>query len=390
VNSKGNGISLTPSTLLLENAAARTSFRKSLVRWFDASARDLPWRRTRDPYAIWLSEIMLQQTQAATVVAYFERFLKQFPTIDRLAGATEQEVLKLWEGLGYYRRARQLHAAAQEIATNHQGRFPRQFETIRSLPGIGRYTAGAIASFAFDDRRPIVEANTLRLYCRLLGLRSDPRTKATQEALWTFAERILPARQPGRLNQALIELGSQVCKPRLPLCDACPVNEFCAARQLGLVDTIPVKSPKTRYEAALEAAVVVRNRRDEILLRQRGDKERWAGMWDFPRGVLALGEEANKVSSTQKSKIRELVESQTGAKIQLGAERFRLRHSVTRFRIELVCFDAVLRGRLAARRDLRWVAASELAGIALSVSARKLATNIAKSSGNGRRLQRPN
>lgn len=365
----------SPSHPLLP-PAARNGFRKALLRWYDLTARDLPWRRTRDPYAIWLSEIMLQQTQVVTVIGYYERFLSKFPAITDLANAHEQEVLGLWEGLGYYRRARQLHAAAKSVADVHQGQFPRRFEQIRELPGIGRYTAGAIASFAFDDAQPIVEANTLRLYSRLMGLQVDPRSKTGQEQLWQFAESLLPIKSPGRINQALIELGSQVCKPRNPSCDVCPVSRYCAAKQLGLVDSIPIAPKKTTYEDALEAAVVIRGRRQRILLRQRGETERWAGMWDFPRGVLATGQAAREPQALRYSQIMNFVKQQTGATIEIRGERLRLRHGVTRFRIELVCLDAKLVGALQARDDLQWVTAEDLKNIPLSVSARKLAKTL--------------
>ncbi len=376
MTAKAKGLATTKAAHSLQSAAARTAFRKSLLNWFAANARDLPWRRTHNPYAIWLSEIMLQQTQVATVIAYYERFLKSFPTATKLARASEQDVLGLWEGLGYYRRARQLHAASRVIASQHAGEFPRDFDQIRGLPGIGRYTAGAIASFAYDDRQPIVEANTLRLYSRLLGIQEDPGSKSVQERLWQFAEEILPVRNPGQLNQALIELGSQVCKPRQPLCSACPVARHCLAKQLNLVEAIPKAAKKTNYEDALEAAVVVRDRKGRILLRQRGNTERWAGMWDFPRGNLATGSAALEPASLDLARVREFVEIQTGAKVNLKNERFRFRHGVTRFRIELVCFDADLLAPLKRREDLRWVTAAQLTEIPLSVSARKLAKSL--------------
>lgn len=364
----------------MEHARSRTAFRRSLLKWYATHARDLPWRRTHDPYAIWVSEIMLQQTQVATVIGYFERFLRRFPEIGDLAAATEQEVLKLWEGLGYYRRARQLHAAARKIVEEHGGKFPRSFEDVRNLPGIGRYTAGAISSFAFDQPRPIVEANTQRLYARLLGLREDPRSPSAQQALWRFAEAILPARFAGSVNQALIELGSQICRPRNPDCDACPVQQCCAARALNLVSHIPAASKKVKFEDALEVAVVVRNRRGGILLRRRGERERWAGMWDFPRGSLATGAAAKHSGALDFDHVRGMVNEQTGAEIDLPEERFRLRHGVTRFRIELVVLDALLARPLRPRDDLRWVTPAELAEVALSVSARKIATSLIKPS----------
>src|SRR5687768_8168178 len=189
----------------------RTLLTRKLLAWFDRSARDLPWRRTSDLYAIWISEVMLQQTQVATVIAYFERFLHRFPDVGSLAAADEQQVLRLWEGLGYYRRARQLHAAARKIVAEHGGQFPRSYEAVRGLPGIGRYTAGAILSIGLDQRLPILEANTIRVLSRLIALRDDPRTTRSQAPLWQVAEEILPAADCGAFNQALMELGSEIC-----------------------------------------------------------------------------------------------------------------------------------------------------------------------------------
>ena len=191
-----------------------SGFRRRLARWYDGHARDLPWRRQNDAYSVWVSEIMLQQTQVATVCGYFTRFMAALPTIAALAEADERHVLRLWEGLGYYRRARQLHEAAQRIVAEHGGQFPRDLDAVRRLPGIGRYTAGAILSIAFDARAPILEANTTRLLARLLAYRGDPASAPGQRLLWAMAEAVLPAREAGRFNQALMELGSQVCSVR--------------------------------------------------------------------------------------------------------------------------------------------------------------------------------
>ena len=186
----------------------KQQLRRRLLRWFARHRRDLPWRRTRDPYAIWVSEVMLQQTQVATVEPFFLRFLERFPTLADLAAADEHEVLRLWEGLGYYRRARQLHQAAQRVLQQWQGRMPRDIVQLQSLPGIGRYTAGAILSIAFDDRQPILEGNTMRLYSRLLADRGDPRSAAGQRRLWEFAAEILPRKQVGRIQSGADGVGS--------------------------------------------------------------------------------------------------------------------------------------------------------------------------------------
>ena len=260
----------------------RQQLRRRLLRWFERQRRDLPWRRTRDPYAIWVSEIMLQQTQVAAVVPYYERFLARFPTVHELAAADEDQVLRVWEGLGYYRRARQLHDAARRVVQQYGGRFPRELAAARSLPGIGRYTAGAILSIAFDERHPVLEGNTVRLYSRLLAYRDDPHSAAGQRRLWDFAAEILPNRQVGALNQALMELGSTICRPRAPACDACPLAVLCPTQAHGWQQEIPRAKRRPDYEQVHETAVVVR-RRGKVLLRRCGPDERWAGLWDFPR-----------------------------------------------------------------------------------------------------------
>ena len=258
---------MTGPPVSLPDAAWKARFRRQLMSWFRRSARDLPWRRTRDPYAVWISEIMLQQTQVVTVIGYFERFLAACPTVADLAAADEQQVLRLWEGLGYYRRARQLHAAAQIIVTEHDGDFPRDIQQLRALPGIGRYTAGAIASIAWDAREPILEANTVRVFSRLLGYRGDPARNEGQRLLWDFSAALLPQREIGLLNQALMELGSEICHPRDPLCDRCPVGGLCPTKQQGLQAVIPLPKRKTAYEDRHEAAVVVR-RGARVVLRR--------------------------------------------------------------------------------------------------------------------------
>lgn len=341
-------------------------FRQKLLAWYDRAARDLPWRRTRDPYAVWVSEIMLQQTQVATVIPYFERFLEAFPDIDHLAAAPEQDVLRLWEGLGYYRRARQMHRAAAMLVANHASRFPRDPDVVRSLPGIGRYTAGAILSIAFDDRQPILEANTLRLLSRLLAFRGDPRSAHGQRLLWSFAADILPSKRAGTMNQALMELGSEICKPRSPLCDTCPVAELCPTREHGLQEIIPAAARKTQYEEVRETAFVVWHDR-KVLIRQCQPNERWAGLWDFPRCALAdqAGEPSDEVLARQ-------LEAMTGVRGILAERLTTFRYGVTRFRITLSCFHVHRAGGRARARTMRWVAPEELAAIPLSVTGRKI------------------
>jgi A/G-specific adenine glycosylase len=356
-------------TLALPDPAWRNRFGRRLRAWYAQHARDLPWRRSRDPYRVWVSEIMLQQTQVGTVAPYFERFSERFPTVEALAAADEQNVLRCWEGLGYYRRARQLHQAARIIVEEHGGRFPRDPEAVRRLPGIGRYTAGAILSIAFDARQPILEANTTRLHCRLLAYPGDPTAAAGQRLLWSMAEIVLPRRHVGRFNQALMELGSQVCIARMPRCPQCPVALLCGARAEGVQDEIPPPKAKPPTEARHEVAVIVR-RRGRVLLVRCPDDGRWAGLWDFPRF---------HVDSCQPAALRrelvEKVQRRTGVTIQLGKHRKTLRHGVTRFRITLDCYDARCVSGPDGRTDLvemRWLRPDELNQYPLSTTGRKL------------------
>jgi A/G-specific adenine glycosylase len=354
-------------------------FRRRLLAWYRSHARDLPWRGTRDPYQVWVSEVMLQQTQVATVVNYYGRFLEAFPTIAALAAAPERQVLRLWEGLGYYRRARQLHRAAGVLAREHGGQFPREPDAVRRLPGIGRYTAGAILSIAFDARQPILEANTLRLLSRLSAYRGDPRRPEGERHLWSLAADLLPRRASGTFNQALMELGSQVCLPRNPRCEECPAISLCPTYRDGLQALIPLPASKPRIEAVREAAVVVR-RRGRVLLMERREGGRWAGLWDFPRfGLPDALRDADEAELGEHFALR--VAAITGIAIAPRSKLTTLKHGVTRFRITLDCHlaDYVRRSaeRPLAAPTLAWVLPDEIEHYPLSVTGRKIARLLA-------------
>ena len=263
-----------PTEIQIENPK---SLRARLARWFRAHGRDLPWRRTHDPYAIMVSEFMLQQTQVATVRDYYARWLVRFPDFAALAAATEDEVLHVWQGLGYYARARNLHRAAQEVAARHGGSLPNDLAEIVALPGVGRYTAGAIASFAFDRATPIIDANIARVLARLLDLREPIDTTRGSEILWQTAEALLPGRG-GRLhNSALMELGALICTPRQPQCLICPAREHCRAEN---PESLPMKKPRRQtVELTENCAWVVR--RGKLLLEQQTGS-RWRGLWKLP------------------------------------------------------------------------------------------------------------
>jgi A/G-specific adenine glycosylase len=352
----------------------RRDLRRRLSAWYRRNARDLPWRKNGDPYRVWVSEIMLQQTQVATVRGYFERFMAALPTIDALAAAEEDSVLRLWEGLGYYRRARQLHRAAKIVVAEHGGRFPSDPQHVRQLPGIGRYTAGAILSIAFDLPHPILEANTIRLLSRLLAYRGSTHSTAGQQLLWHAAQTLLPARGAGTFNQAQMELGSQVCRPRDPDCPHCPLVRLCPTFRDSLQSKIPAPRPKPQIEAVREAAVVIR-RRGKILLIRRGAHERWAGLWDFPR-VVCDSPDASPTPAELTAKIR----AATGVAADNFQLRTTLRHGVTRFRITLECYEARAAGpgmRKKPAPEMRWITLSELPEYPLNTTGRKLARLLA-------------
>lgn len=270
--------------------------RKKLLRWYDAAARDLPWRHTRDPYAIWVSEVMLQQTRVETVIPYYRRFLNSFPTPVALAEADEDAVLSHWSGLGYYRRARLLHAGVREVVARYGGEVPDDADARRSLPGVGRYTAGAIGSIAFDKEEPIVDGNVTRVLARLFRIETPVGASATTNRLWEEAARLVPGARPGDLNQALMELGATICTPKQPGCASCPVAGECGAYASDEVDVLPIprvrKAPK---EVKLAAVVATRGRGDgrKVWL-VKGDQPLFGGLWGVPmsegKALTALSE----------------------------------------------------------------------------------------------------
>lgn len=352
----------------------RRWIRRRLLAWFRTHARVLPWRRDRDPYAIWVSEIMLQQTQVATVIPFFERFLHSFPTVAALAAADEHDVLRHWEGLGYYRRARMLHAAARRVVAEHQGRIPDDPHLFGTLPGIGRYTLGAVLSQAFERRLPILEANSLRVLCRLGGVRDDPRTPSVQRWLWDSAAALLPTRHVGDFNQALMELGALVCTAGTPDCVACPLAKHCVARQLNLQEEIPCKAPPPVVEKVSEVAVVVRRGADVLLVKRPPTANRWANMWEFPHGPMVEDE-------TPEEAAQRVLLALTAIKAEPSVELTTIRHGVTRFRITMMALEAVYRrGEFGSDfyTEGRWVTPARLAEFAVSAPQRLLAQSLLK------------
>jgi len=335
--------------------------RRQLNRWFAKNQRDLPWRQTRDAYQIWVSEIMLQQTQVATVIDYYRRFLARFPDVQSLASASQQEVLQYWAGLGYYRRARNLQLAAQQIVERHSGVFPRDVSQLQDLAGVGRYTAGAIASFAFDLPAPILETNTIRLLSRLLGMTQPIQTAGSQKRLWEQAEALLPARSgSGKVNQALMELGSLVCTPTQPKCGQCPLRARCLAHRQGLEKQIPVLKPKVSLEQRTHIGLLVRDRRNRILLRRNAPGHWWEGLWDLP-WIEFHRISIKSPDSVGSQSIQQKFMDQFGIECELTGLYQTIRHAVTRYRIQYHCFTATILDRALRNRDgWQWAASDKL------------------------------
>ncbi len=333
-----------------------TTIVQPLLAWYACAKRDLPWRGSSpDPYAVWVSEIMLQQTQVERVKNFFVRFMERFPTVQTLAAAREPTVLKHWEGLGYYRRARQLHAAARQIVKDHGGEFPRSVDGLRSLPGIGRYTAGAIGSIAFGLPAPIVEANSRRVIARLVGYAAPLDGPGGDEPIWKIAAELVPARQPGRFNQALMDLGAMICTPKLPLCSRCPLASECVARRTNRVESIPAQAKRRPVKQVRETAAVLRHG-ESVLVERRGPGEWWEGLWDFPRVT-------------------------NGPAAKRGRRLGLVTYSVTHHRIACMVREQIMPRRTKPATGQRWAKVASLDALAMTAPGRRIAALVSLSSG---------
>lgn len=323
------------------------SARRSLIRWYGRHARDLPWRRTRDPYAVWVAEVMLQQTQVATVRDYYERFLSRFPDVASLAAAPLDDVLKVWEGLGYYARARRLHEAAGLVMAEHGGHLPRTADELRRLPGVGRYTAGAIASIAFGCDEPVLDGNVTRVLCRVFRIRGNPSASAVEKRLWRLAQKMVAAGRAGLVNQALMDLGATVCVPRGPRCPACPLRRLCLAREHGEQEGLPLKI-RRRPIPHYDVPVAVIRRGGRVLIDQRKPEGFLGGLWEFPGGKPDAGESLQEC-------LRREVREELGIEVKVLCLLTTARHAYTHFRVTLHAFECRHeRGRPQAIECARW------------------------------------
>jgi A/G-specific adenine glycosylase len=328
--------------------------RRSLLGWYGSRGRDLPWRHTRDPYKIWVSEIALQQTQVKTAIPYYHRFLDRFPTIADLAAADLQDVLKAWQGLGYYARARNLHRAAQALVCDFGGVFPREFDCAIRLPGIGRTTAGGILSAAFNAPVPILDGNVKRILARLTAL--EVPVKQAEKSLWALSDRLLDRRNPRDFNQALMDLGATVCTPKNPTCLLCPWSDRCQARQYNLQSELPMRETSAPIPHKTIGVAVIWNDRGELLIDRRPPEGLLGGLWEFPGGKIEPGE------SMEECIAREIRE-ELGIEIAVGDRLIEIEHAYTHFRVTLTVHHCRhLSGEPQAIEcdEIRWVDVDEL------------------------------
>lgn len=335
--------------------SSRRHLVEALLNWFAKHKRALPWRATRDPYRIWISEVMLQQTQTATVIPFYERFLKQFPNLAALASADDQVLMKAWEGLGYYARARHLRSAAQTIVREHDGKLPASADALVQLPGFGPYTAAAVASLAFGADCAAVDGNVMRVLARVYAIDADLRQTNTRRRLQQLADTIMPAGRAGAFNEALMELGALVCRPKNPACHDCPVRRFCRAFKEGRIGELPVKSRKPAVPHH-EIAIGVVHRQDKVLIALRPAEGLLGNLWEFPGGKRQPDESLAECC-------RREIKEETDLDIEVGETFALVRHAYTHFRITLSAFHCRYTGGKAQPRTsqaIRWVRVDEL------------------------------
>lgn len=366
---------------LLMNAPARKSpsIAPILLDWYRRHARRLPWRATSSPYAVWVSEVMLQQTRVEAVIPYYQAWMRLFPSIDALASASEDQVLNAWEGLGYYSRARNLHRAARIILEKYGGELPKDPQALRQLPGIGRYTAGAIASIAFNLDEPTLDGNIRRVFARLFDVSQPADTPTGERRLWALAAEHLPARHAGDYNQALMDLGATICLPQNPRCLICPLQQSCQARALGVQDQRPVmKPPKKPPHFVYAAGVILRQVGDpqqgrsphhlETLLAKRPSKGLLGGMWEFPNG---------RVGATSPDKaLAAVLKSGYNLKVVSGEALGIIRHAYTHFRVTVHAFYCELEW-MPENPSLKWVKLNELEAYPMGKVDRQFAHRLA-------------
>jgi A/G-specific adenine glycosylase len=358
-------------------SVAPMKLRTRLLSWYARSHRDLPWRRTRDAYRVWVSEIMLQQTRVETVIPYYERFLVRFPDVRSLADAPLEDVLTHWSGLGYYRRARMLHAAAATIVREHAGRFPATLDAASELPGIGRSTAGAIVSISYGTRAPVLDGNVQRVLARVHALRGDLDRRAARTMLWSLAQELVDTEQAGDVNQALMELGATICLPfAAARCGECPVAELCLAREQRLVATLPEKA-KVRAPARQTWAVAVIERGDRWLVRRRDEAGLLAGLFEFP--TCELSDADAKSADSRRAALAAWLQESLGLSASPRGELLVHRHAISNRDVTERVFAATVRGR--ASGTALWLDADAIRALPITTATRRILDRLEKDAG---------
>lgn len=347
-------------------------FVENLLTWYACSTRPLPWRGAVDPYQVWVSEIMLQQTRVEAVIPYYQRWMERFPSLPALAGASLQQVLAAWEGLGYYGRARNLQRAAREVMERYGGQLPADVHLLRRLPGVGRYTAGAIASIAFGLDEPALDGNIRRVLARVFNVTEPARSRQGEQQLWRLAGENLPAGRAGAYNQALMDLGATVCTPRAPRCGECPIHTACQAYALDVQEERPVRQARPAVPHYTVTAAVIQ-RGGQVLIAQRPPQGLLGGMWEFPGGKLQPGEDLPGCLQ------REICE-ELGVSIRVGSPLGVYRHAYTHYKVTLHAFLCVLLNGDEPRplqvHDLRWVGRCELEDFPMGKIDRQIAIRL--------------
>jgi A/G-specific adenine glycosylase len=339
-----------------------TEIPRLLLDWYRTNKRDLPWRKTKDPYRTWVAEIMLQQTRVDTVIPYYERFLKRFPDVRALARARVDDVLKSWENLGYYSRARHLHEAARVVVKQFGAKIPAGMDDLRKLPGVGAYTAGAILSIAFGRRFAAVDGNVIRVIARLFAIEDPVDGSKAKQRIGAIAERLVPEGDPGHYNQALMDLGSGICTPRSPACPACPLAGACKALKKGIQESIPVKRKASAVPHREAAVAVIGNDRGEILLIKRPGRGFLGGLWSFPGSVLKDGD-------APAAGLRRSLREELGLKAIPGREILSVEHGYSHFSVTVHVFSCTIRGAIpdsGGDVQWRWVGKKGLSRLAVS------------------------
>lgn len=341
-------------------------FQRNLITWFEVEQRDLPWRKDKDPYKVWVSETMLQQTRVDTVIPYFNRFIDQYPTIRDLSEADEEKVLKLWEGLGYYSRVRNLHAAVKEVNEKYGGKVPNSLDEISSLKGVGPYTAGAILSIAYGLPEPAVDGNVMRVISRILSIWDDIAKPATRKIFEKAIREMISQENPSFFNQALMELGAIVCTPTSPSCLLCPVREHCMAFHEGTTQDLPVKTKNKKQKNVHLAAVVLVNQEGQYLIHKRAENGLLANLWEFPNTEINLKQVG------EKNQLCRYIKNEYGADIELTEMVGQIEHVFSHLKWFIHVYKGIIQNQVLEKPDLRLVNRTEMEQFAFPVSHQKM------------------